>query len=591
MARDEGRAGRALRANFWPTAAPGLKLRLGLILLLSLVSSSLAAIAPLFLRALIGAVSSPTRLMVPIALVVAYPLTRCVGLGLIQLRVVLTAAVMEGVKSRFAVAAFDHFLHLGRAFHLDHNTGVLARILDRGAAGLETSIRSTHIVVFQVLLEAALVCVVLARVISMGFASILLAVMMGYACVAIVFTARQVRERKRRNTQENVASGRAFESLINTDLVSAFGREPHEVRRYANARACLTEVAVRVQALNSSMNVGWQAIEALALGAILAIAASQVLAGRMRVAELVLVQVYMMQVFANMTGLGYVYADARQGFLDLSELQSMLDQPAATRDAPGAPALKVACGRIVFDRVSFGYGPDRLALGDVSLEIAPGATLALVGASGAGKSTLAHLLLRSYDPGSGAILIDGQDIRSVSRDSLRAAIGVVSQETQLFNDTIGFNIRYGRLDASHAEVADAARRAAIGRFVANLPQGYETLIGERGLKLSGGERQRIAIARLFLERPPIFLFDEATSSVDSLTEAEIQASLRDVSAGRTTLVIAHRLSTVTGADQIAVLDRGRVVELGDHRGLLRRGGRYAELWEWQARTERVLGPA
>ena len=590
MAVGKASALRALSVNLWPAATPGLKLRLGAILAISLVSSTLAAIAPLFLRRLIGDLAKPALAVAPFALALAYPLTRFAGLALIQLRVIFTAAVMEGVKAKFAVGSFDHVLRLDRTFHLDTNTGTLSRILERGAAGLETSIRSTHVVVFQVLLEALLVCVVLARVISIGFAAILLCVLAGFGTVAIVVTARQVRETRKRNAQENAAAGLAFEALINTDLVRAFGREAHEVERYAAARADLARLAQRVQATNSVMNIGWQAFEAAGVGAVLALAVVEIASGRMRLAELMLVQVYMLQVFANMTGLGLVYNNARQGFADLAELQAILDRPPEALERPGAPALRMAGGRIAFQGVSFGYDPDRLAVADVSFEIAPGATLALVGASGAGKTTLGHLLLRFYDPTAGAIRIDGQDVKALARASLRAAIGVVSQDTQLFNDTIGENIRYGRLDASDAEVAEAARRAAIADFIERLPEGFDTRIGARGLKLSGGERQRIAIARLFLARPPIFLFDEATSSVDSLTEATIQASLREVSAGHTALVIAHRLSTITDADQIVVLDRGRVVERGDHGSLLRSGGRYAELWERQAQTEcRIFG--
>ncbi len=441
MAVNEAGALEALSVNLWPTAAPGLKLRLVVILAMSLLSSSLAAIGPLFLRHLIGDLSKPALTLAPFALALAYPLTRFAGLALIQLRVILTAAVMEGVKAKFAVDAFDHILRLGRAFHLDANTGVLSRILERGATGLETSIRSTHVVIFQVLLEALLVCVVLSQVISIAFAAILLAVMAGFGTVAIVVTQWQLRETRKRNAQENAAAGLSFGALINADLVRAFGREAYEVERYAAARSGLTRLAVRVQATNSVMNIGWQSVEAAGVGAILALAVFEIAAGRMRLAELVLAQVYMLQVFANMTGLGVVYNQARQGFADLGELQAILGRAPEELSQPGAPPLRSAGGRIAFEGVSFGYGPDRLALADVSFEIAPGATLALVGASGAGKTTLGHLLLRFYDPAAGAILIDGQDVSTVSRASLRAAIGVVSQDTQLFNDTIGENIR------------------------------------------------------------------------------------------------------------------------------------------------------
>jgi ATP-binding cassette, subfamily B, heavy metal transporter len=588
VATTDAPALRALRTSLWLAGGWNLRLRLAAVLAMAFVSAALAAIAPLFLRRLIDALSVSARGGVPIALAFAYPAVRFLGLGTIQVRVILTAAIMEGVKARFAVTAFGHILGLPRAFHLDRNTGALARALERGVAGLETSVRSTHVVLFQVLLEATLVCVVLSQVISWTFALILLAVMMGYAAIAIVCTRWQTRARRLRNQYDSTANGRAVESLLNIDVVRAFGRTPYEIDRYAAAKTAQSRVAVRVAAAVSSMNIGWQALEAVAVGAMLSLAAIEVGSGAMKISQLVLAQIYMMQVFANMTGLGLVYNDARQGFVDLAELQNVLDRPAEPHDAPGAPALTAPHGRVVFDRVSFGYRRDRRVLDDVSLEIPPGRTLALVGASGAGKTTIGALLLRFHDIASGRILIDGQDIAAVSRASLREAIGVVPQDTHLFNDTLAFNIRYGRLTASDEEVRQAARHAALDTFIESLPDGYDTVVGERGLKLSGGERQRIALARLFLRRPRILLFDEATSSVDSLTEAVIQRSIRELSQGRTTLIIAHRLSTIADADEIAVIDHGRVAERGAHHTLLARGGVYARLWERQAEAGREM---
>jgi ATP-binding cassette subfamily B protein len=353
------------------------------------------------------------------------------------------------------------------------------------------------------------------------------------------------------------------------------------VARYGAARTAQAAAAVRAQASISLMNIAWRALEAVALCGVLALAAADVRDGRMSVGGLVMVQVYLLQVFSNMLGLGNVYSDARQGFVDLGQLQALVETPPAIVDVPGAPPLMVRQGRVVFDHVTFGYDPGRPILRDVSFEIPPGRTVAIVGATGAGKTTIGHLLLRAYDASGGVIQVDEQDISGVTRSSLRAAIGVVPQDTQLLDDTVLYNIRYGRPDATEAEVREAARHAALDAFVDSLPEGYDTRIGERGLRLSGGERQRVAIARLVLKGPPIFLFDEATSSLDTLTERAIMASLRALSSGHTRLLIAHRLSTVVDADEILVLDRGRIVERGDHASLLAAAGPYAALWARQ----------
>jgi len=577
----DGRALRALRANLWPAGAWGLKSRLILVLGMTLVSSSLAAAGPLFLRRLVDHLTRESQVMVPILLIVGYPIMRFVGLASIQLRVILLATVMERTKARFAAGGLKHILALGRAFRLGHGAGALARLLERGALGLEGSIRSTHVVLFQVLLEAALTCLVVARVVGPAFGLILVAVMAGYGVVAVVFTTRQVQVRRTLNRFDSAAGALLVDTLLNYDLVQGFDAAAREVARYTAARTAQAAQAVRAQASVSLMNICWRGLEAAALAGVLMLAARQVVSGRMSVGALVMVQVYMLQVFGNMLGLGQVYSDARQGFVDLGQLQAVLETPPALAEAPSAPALMVSGGRVVFDNVVFGYDPARPILRGVSFEIPPGRSLAIVGASGAGKTTCAHLLLRFYDPQSGAIRVDGQDARAVTADSLRAAIGLVAQDTQLLDETVGYNIRYGRPDASPAEVVEAARAAALDGLIASLPDGYATRIGERGLKLSGGERQRIAIARLILRRPPIFLFDEATSSLDVLTERAIQAALAALSRGRTRLIIAHRLATVVDADEIIVLDHGRVVERGDHATLRRAGGGYAALWARQ----------
>jgi ABC-type transport system involved in Fe-S cluster assembly fused permease/ATPase subunit len=584
---NDGRALRALRANLWPSGAWGIKARLLAVLAMTLVSSMLAAAGPLFMRRLVDSLAAMPLIAAPLLLTIGYPLTRATGLAIIQARVILAATVMEGAKARFAMAALTRVLGLGRRFRLDRGAGAIARTLERGVLGLEWSIRSTHVVLFQVLLEAILSCVVIWRVIGPRFGLILLGVMTGYAVIAVAFTRRQVRLRRKINQHDTAAASLLVDTLLNYDAVESFAAAPHEVARYGAARVAQAAAAVRGQVAISLMNIAWQGLEALALGVVLTLAATAVVRGRMSVGELVMVQVYMMQVFSNMSGLGFVYSDARQGFVDLGDLQAVMDQPPEVSDVARARPLAVAAGDVSFDDVVFGYDPARPIVRGLSFEIAAGHTVALVGASGAGKTTLGHLLLRFHDVQSGAIRIDGQDIRDVSHASLRAAIGFVPQDTQLFDESLLYNIRYGRLDASDADVVEAARRAALAPFIDSLPDGYQTRIGERGLKLSGGERQRIAIARLILKAPPILLFDEATSSLDTLTEQAILVSLCEISEGRTRLVIAHRLSTIVDADEIVVLDQGRMVERGDHTALLRQGGAYAAMWNRQAQ-EAVL---
>jgi ABC-type transport system involved in Fe-S cluster assembly fused permease/ATPase subunit len=573
----DGGALRALRANIW---IAGVRGRLALLFAMTFVSASLAAAGPLFMRHLVDALGAHP-LAVPLVLTIGYPLTRMTGLWIIQARVILMAWVMEGAKARYAAGALAHVLRLGRDFRLEQGAAGLARLIERGATGLEASIRSTQVALFQVGLEALFSGLVLARVIGPGFGLVVLAVMAGYAAVAIAFTRRQVKLRREVNVRDSASNRRLLDTLSNFDAVQAFDAAAHETARYA-ARATQAALAVRVQAANSLMNMAWQAIEATALAGVITLAAHEVLAHRMSVGTLVMIQVYLMQVFANMAGLGVVYADARQGFVDLGQLQTVLDRPPPIADAPRARPLIAPRGEVTFEHVSFAYDAARPILADVSFTVPAGRSLAIVGATGAGKTTIGHLLLRLHEPDAGVIRIDGVNLRDVTLASLRATVGFVPQDTQLFDDTLGYNIRYGRPDASEAEVADAARHAQLADFIAALPAGYHTLIGERGLKLSGGERQRIAIARLALKRPRVFLFDEATAALDSITERAVQRALAEVAAGHTRLIIAHRLSTVVDADEILVLAGGHVVERGDHASLLVLGGRYAALWAQQA---------
>jgi ATP-binding cassette subfamily B protein len=572
---------RALRTSLWSAGARGVRGRLVLAFGMTFISASLAAAGPLFMRRLVDALGADP-FAAPLILTIGYPLTRMTGLWVIQARVILMATIMEGAKARYAADALAHVLTLGRTFRLEHGAAGLSRLIERGALGLEASIRSTQVALFQVGLEAAFSGVVLAGVIGPVFGLAVLLIMLCYASVAIGFTRQQVKLRRRVNEHDGAANRRLIDTLSNYDAVQAFDAAAHETRRYTAARAEQAAFAVRAQATNSLMNMAWQLLEAVALAGVVTAAAHEVLAHRMSVGTLVMIQVYLMQVFANMTGLGVVYSDARQGFVDLGQTQAVLDRRPPIADPPRARLLRARQGEVVFEHVSFAYDPARPILSDISFVVPPGRTTAIVGATGAGKTTLGHLLLRLHEPTAGAIRIDGEDIRDASLASLRAAVGVVPQDAQLFDDTLGYNIRYGRLDASDAEVREAARHARLAGFIESLPLRYETRIGERGLKLSGGERQRIAIARLALKRPRVFLFDEATSSLDTITERAVLRALAEVSAGHTRVVIAHRLSTVAEADEIMVLNAGRIVERGRHADLLPRGGAYAALWAEQA---------
>lgn len=571
---------RALRANLWSAGARGAGGRLAAAFAMTFVSASLAAAGPLFMRRLVDAIGAyPTA--TPLILAVGYPLIRMSGLWVIQARVILMANIMEGAKARYAAGALAHILTLGRTFRQEHGAAGLSRLIERGVLGLEASIRSTQVALFQVGLEAAFSGVVLASVIGPAFGLVVFLVMLCYAAVAIGFTRQQVKLRQRVNEYDSSANRRLIDTLSNYDAVQSFDTAAHEIKRYAATRAEQATFAVRVHAANSLMNMAWQMLEAVALASVIIAAAHEVLTQRMSIGTLVMIQVYLMQVFANMMGLGVVYSDARQGFVDLGQLQEVLDRPPPIADLPHVQPLCVSRGEVVFEHVSFAYDPARSILSDVSFVVPPGRMLAIVGATGAGKTTLGQLLLRLHEPSAGAIRIDGEDICDVSLASLRAAVGVVPQDTQLFDDTLSYNIRYGRLSATDAEVRDAARQAQLTGFIESLPDGYETSIGERGLKLSGGERQRIAIARLAIKRPRIFLFDEATSSLDTITERAVQRALAEVSEARTRIVIAHRLSTIVDADEIIVLNAGRIVERGQHADLLGRGGVYAAYWAEQ----------
>jgi ABC-type transport system involved in Fe-S cluster assembly fused permease/ATPase subunit len=488
---------------------------------------------------------------------------------------------------RIALSAFRHIHSLSLRFHLERRTGGLARAIERGIAGIEFLLSFMLFNVIPTLFEIIVVSAILWRLYNWQFAAVTLATIVVYIAFTFVVTDWRLRFRREMNERNTEANTKSVDSLLNYETVKYFANEEHEAQRYDRALQAYERAAVKSETTLALLNIGQGTIIAGGLIGIMLLAGQGVAAGTMTVGDFVLVNTYLIQLYQPLNVLGMVYRNIKQSLTDLEQMMSLLKIQPEVEDRPGAPALAVKRGMVAFRHVDFRYDPRREILRDVDFTVAPGASVAIVGPSGAGKSTIARLLFRFYDVTDGAIEIDGQDIRDVTQDSLRRAIGVVPQDTVLFNDTIYYNIAYGRPGASRAEIEEGARLAHIHNFIAALPDGYETMVGERGLKLSGGEKQRVAIARVILKAPKILIFDEATSALDTKTEREIQASLAEVAAGHTTLAIAHRLSTVVDADQILVLDQGRIVERGTHRELLARGDVYAEMWARQQEAARL----
>lgn len=534
-----------------------------------------------------GGGAASLAITVPLALIIGYCVLRIASGAFAELRDAVFASVQQRAVRRIALQTFEHLHKLSLRFHLDRHTGGLSRAIDRGTTGIEQVLRFAVFNILPTLLEMLLVVIVMWRIFDWRYAAIVVVAVGLYVAFTLSFTNYRVRFRRLMNDSDADAQSKAVDSLLNYETVKYFGNEALEIHRFDQAQARYERAAVRSQVTLNLLNIGQTVIIALGLGAIMLLSAQQVAAGHMTVGRFVLANTYLMQLYTPLNFLGFVYREVKQGLVDTEHLFSLMRVGAEVADAPGAQPLRTA-GRtasLVFEEVGFGYNPDRTILHGVSFQIPAGGNLAIVGPTGAGKSTITRLLFRFYDIVGGRIAIDGQDIRHVTQDSLRAAIGVVPQDTVLFNDTIRYNIRYGRPDATDDEVEEAARLAQLHDFILGLPEGYETKVGERGLKLSGGEKQRVAIARTLLKNPAILILDEATSALDTRTEQEIQAALRAIARDRTTLTIAHRLSTVVDADEIIVLEAGRVAERGSHWNLLSRGGIYARMWAAQAEQE------
>jgi ATP-binding cassette subfamily B protein len=525
-------------------------------------------------------------LAVPLGLLAAYGLLRLASTLFTELREAVFAKVTQRAVRTVALQVFGHLHALSLRFHLERQTGGLTRDIERGTRGISSLTGYTLYSILPTLVEITLVVGYLVLHYEVWFAVIAGVALALYITYTIVVTEWRTEFRRSMNELDTKANVRAIDSLLNYETVKYFGNEGFESRRYDESLQRWERAAVRSQTSLSVLNVGQAAIIAVAVTLMVWRATVGVVDGRMTLGDLVLVNAFMIQLYMPLNFLGVLYREIKQSLADMERLFGLLDVHREVDDPPGAPPLRLAgAPELRFDRVSFAYDANRPILHELSFTVPPGTTTAVVGASGAGKSTLARLLFRFYDVTGGAIRLDGQDVRGVTQASLRAAIGIVPQDTVLFNDTLRYNVAYGRPGAADAEIEAAAEAAQLARFVAALPAGWDTPVGERGLKLSGGEKQRVAIARMLLKNPPVLVLDEATSALDSRNEAAIQEALRRVAANRTTLVIAHRLSTIVDADQILVMDAGSVVERGRHDELLARGGRYAEMWAMQAREE------
>ena len=588
---------RKVAPYLWPDGQAWVKRRVVLALVMLIVAKLVAVVTPFFYKAAVDTLAGdavPPAWMLgagAVGLTVAYGGARALNVGFQQLRDVIFARVGQRALRQLALETFTHIHRLSMRYHISRKTGGLSRIIERGVKGVEFLLRFLLFSIGPLALELLMVSAILFFVFDVWYLAVVVVTIALYIWFTFAVTEWRVRIRKEMNDQDTDANQKAIDSLLNFETVKYFGAEAREAARYDTAMAGYETAALKTSYSLGFLNFGQSVLITAGLVGVMVLAALGVSRGQLTVGDFVMVNAYMVQITLPLNFLGTVYREIRQSLVDMGEMFDLLEQPAEVTDKPDAPALAVAGGAVQFDDLVFGYDAARPILKGVSIEVPAGGSLAIVGPSGSGKSTIGRLLFRFYDVSGGALRIDGQDLRDVTQDSLHEQIGVVPQDTVLFNDTIYYNIAYGRADATRAEVEAAAKAAKIHEFVLSLPEGYQTQVGERGLKLSGGEKQRVGIARTLLKNPPILLLDEATSALDSETERDIQESLREMGQGRTVITIAHRLSTVAEADQIIVLEEGVITETGRHEDLLERGGRYANMWQRQQSDEAEQGAA
>jgi len=575
----------------WPKGRPDLKLRVVVSMACLLLAILATAVSPLFLGWITDKLAHGKPALIPLAitmgLIVSYVLSRILMQAFAQLRDGIFAKVLYHALREVGVATFAHVHTLSLRFHLERKTGGLSRVIERGTKGIDTLLSFATFSIFPTLLQVVLFTAEMIWKLNTAIALVSLLMVAAYVWFTFAITRWRVKYRREMNDSDTDANTKAVDSLLNYETVKYFNNEQHETRRFDKSMAKYANASIQAQTSLSLLNTGQATIVALGMGIVMVLTTIGIRQGTFTVGAFVMGNAILMQLYVPLNLLGTVYREITQALVDMEAMFRLLYRPQEVKDKPGAPDLAVKGGEIQFENVVFAYDPDRVVLKGISFTVPAGKTVAVVGPTGAGKSTLSRILYRFYDITGGSVSIDGQDIRDVTQASLRAVIGIVPQDTVLFNDTIRYNIAYGRIGANEAEIKDAARMAQVDRFIQELPMGYDSMVGERGLKLSGGEKQRVAIARTILKNPPILLLDEATSALDTHTEREIQSALADVSKNRTTLVIAHRLSTVVDADEILVLDHGKIVERGRHAELVAVGGQYASMWNKQKEAAEV----